>query len=656
MSSPLYPVPLDHGKPEIRLLEILDDEEHMKCKLSTVNLDHSPKFTALSYVWGDTEVTTNISVNDVQVPVTTNLASALKHVRTWWQYEFKSRPLSSFRIWVDAVCINQSDHKERNAQVKLMPRIYTSTELVLAWLGDVEDLNIKMAVVAVRVLGNAFRSAGWDPDELCDMTWLKSNSPLTQEPICDELWNSLDDLACLNYWKRVWILQENILASNLFYFTSNAMVEYNTLMNVCVTFTILSEMLIDRRVQKPFFVPDHIWIKLCPPKGTAFVQLRNIARMATSKVTFLEMGNKSDDAVMKNRLMLSEHGGTLQATNPKDHIYGLLGITSLEIDVDYSDHKSVRGVYTDYCRAVINVMRRVGRRRLVFLRDAGIGVFRDELGLASWAPNYPGRATGEPTLMFDGDYDLVSLATSLPQEVSLDGSVLSLSGIRLQVVTSVGGSPTLENLTEKGECVGWIHNYVQKKPAYPTHLPPLWTLFSVVMRTPRLEFDTTTFLLLQHFSNHVNLQVPKVAESSARSKLPRHIHTREEGGISMGVTIDGGNNPEMMIYLSPAAGAAKEVEKKMIEVQFRLIHSLKRNYNAKIFETADGHLGMGPKYMMEGDIVCVVDGYQDLVLLRRSGSGHYQYVGPCMALGLGKSSIKNKLKQGEVTVETINLI
>jgi hypothetical protein len=175
------------------------------------------------------------------------------------------------------------------------------------------------------------------------------------------------------------------------------------------------------------------------------------------------------------------------------------------------------------------------------------------------------------------------------------------------------------------------------------------------MRMQKLEFDTTTFLMLQHFSNHVHLQIPKTNVKKSPSNIPHHIKTREEGGISMGIAVDGGNNPEMVIYVSPAAGMAQDVEKKMIDVQFRLIHSLKRNFNTKIFETTDGHLGMGPKFMREGDIVCLIDGYCDLVLLRQRG-WHYQYVGPCITLGLHKSNIGRMLQRGEVTVGSINLV
>jgi hypothetical protein len=52
--------------------------------------------------------------------------------------------------------------------------------------------------------------------------------------------------------------------------------------------------------------------------------------------------------------MLSTYGGELEAFDPKDHIYGLLGITGLYITPDYSTHKSV----SEYVVAWLEVQRK----------------------------------------------------------------------------------------------------------------------------------------------------------------------------------------------------------------------------------------------------------------------------------------------------------
>jgi hypothetical protein len=222
--------------------------------------------------------------------VTTNLAAALKYVRGYWEYEFPGRDPASFRIWADALCIDQSNTQERGEQVQLMSKIYTMTSLVLGWLGEEANIKVALAGYAIKVLGDAFRSRGWDPVRLStDLSWLTECKALIQEPMCDELWNSLEVLANLPYWKRTWILQENVLAPTVFYITPNAMIEQSALMNVCRMFyQALDHELTTRNTQKPEFVPDHIWFKFKPPAFTGFTSIQNIARFGTISALYAQ--------------------------------------------------------------------------------------------------------------------------------------------------------------------------------------------------------------------------------------------------------------------------------------------------------------------------------------------------------------------------------
>ena len=162
----LYPEPLDCSKQQIRLLELQSTDKSIKWRLKTFTLDDKLHFAALSYVWGDGSATTDIEVNDTLVPVTTNLATALQHVRRYWQYEFPDRDPASFKIWVDALCIDQSNTRERGEQVQLMPKVYTSASLVLGWLGNEDNMELVQATLLIRILGDAFRSRSWDPVKL----------------------------------------------------------------------------------------------------------------------------------------------------------------------------------------------------------------------------------------------------------------------------------------------------------------------------------------------------------------------------------------------------------------------------------------------------------------------------------------------------------
>jgi Heterokaryon incompatibility protein (HET) len=120
--------PLNSNKEvrEFRLLKLLpamDFNDDIRCELL-----YSPniEYEALSYVWGDPDVTVPILLHGIPHPVTTNLELALRYIR----YAEEPRVL-----WVDALCINQKDISEKNHQVAQMREIYLDSKQVccLAW-------------------------------------------------------------------------------------------------------------------------------------------------------------------------------------------------------------------------------------------------------------------------------------------------------------------------------------------------------------------------------------------------------------------------------------------------------------------------------------------------------------------------------------------
>jgi hypothetical protein len=91
-----------------------------------------PPYEALSYTWGDPAEKSPINISGAMFSAQRNLKSALHHLR----YPDKVRIL-----WVDALCINQSDNEEKSAQVARMGDIYKNAEQTTVWLGEAGDDN-----------------------------------------------------------------------------------------------------------------------------------------------------------------------------------------------------------------------------------------------------------------------------------------------------------------------------------------------------------------------------------------------------------------------------------------------------------------------------------------------------------------------------------
>jgi hypothetical protein len=91
---------------------------------------HEPdevNYGALSYVWGDSHLTKSIHIEDKTLPITESLYSALQQLREMDEEHW---------IWVDQICIDQESLADRNGQVGRMGEIYRKAEHVVAWLGE----------------------------------------------------------------------------------------------------------------------------------------------------------------------------------------------------------------------------------------------------------------------------------------------------------------------------------------------------------------------------------------------------------------------------------------------------------------------------------------------------------------------------------------
>lgn len=133
--------PLDVSIREIRVLDILQftgkQIEVLQCRLRHVSLDSEPKpvYETISYCWGDPNPCEVISLNGNDFSVPKNTFLALRRI---------SSPSRVRTVWIDAVCINQNDIRERSQQVSMMGAIYTQTTTGLIYLGECDGESAKL--------------------------------------------------------------------------------------------------------------------------------------------------------------------------------------------------------------------------------------------------------------------------------------------------------------------------------------------------------------------------------------------------------------------------------------------------------------------------------------------------------------------------------
>lgn len=188
---------LDTGNRQIRLLTLKPKDVQdatLDCTLEIASLDDEPDYSALSYVWGDPKITKTIRVNGCAIPVTANLEAALKRIRD------KGSDWAKGRLWVDAVCTNQSDIAERNAQVAMMCDIYQHARKVIVWLGETgADGRTTENVARAMSIISSWR--GLNYNELAQsIEHFKTHQPDQHERNA----RSLAALLRADYWTRTW--------------------------------------------------------------------------------------------------------------------------------------------------------------------------------------------------------------------------------------------------------------------------------------------------------------------------------------------------------------------------------------------------------------------------------------------------------------------
>lgn len=104
--------------------------------LDTISLNtmtYEQGYEAVSYAWGERIFDHELYLDDVgEIEITRNLHDALQRLRPDTDHGYYRQ------LFVDAICIDQTNMAERSMQVSIMGRIFSSAFNVLVWLGESE--------------------------------------------------------------------------------------------------------------------------------------------------------------------------------------------------------------------------------------------------------------------------------------------------------------------------------------------------------------------------------------------------------------------------------------------------------------------------------------------------------------------------------------
>ncbi|XP_014557713.1 hypothetical protein COCVIDRAFT_74268, partial [Bipolaris victoriae FI3] len=296
--------PIDLERPAFRLLQLLRGKgPAIECILYQAYLDGTDTvpYDALSYTWGGTNKASTVTVSGKTLGVTKNLHSALQH--------FRSEDVDRV-LWVDAICIDQGNEKERGHQVQQMCKIYSHAEEVIIWLGQpTAETNVLMdSLRELEGYSLAHAHRHWDLAKWTEF-WR-----LVPQSSSFEVLEGLYLLLKRPWFRRVWILQEIANAKK-------ASVRCGIKSVKAHTFAL---------------APSLVGIK---PERHCQAVLDIMPGHLREKTWW---GESRD---LYNLLLKFRESN---ASDPRDKVYALLGISS-----DAYDSDSLRPVYTKDLQAVI---------------------------------------------------------------------------------------------------------------------------------------------------------------------------------------------------------------------------------------------------------------------------------------------------------------
>jgi hypothetical protein len=301
--------------------------------LREVDLLDPPIYSALSYVWGGEPAIHPIFIEGEVTWIRPNLFHALRRIRA-----LQTR---QFCIWVDSLCIEQSDDIERSEQVGRMSQIYSKASAVFVWLGE-EDATSKLAI---EFSSEIYEHSSIHPDD----------SGLSSLDNWKKEWSRVDKLTALSlllerpWFRRGWVLQEAAVSTN-------SMIQCGDRQIHMDQFSFVVN-LVGNKLKRNLKAIDVMNERT---KAGALMNFINSPAVKMLKIVEGSFDRSKEEGGLPSPKMSLEtlvHRSTFSETsNERDAVYALLNLANdmktisdlFRIVPDYG--KSLLGVYTDFLR------------------------------------------------------------------------------------------------------------------------------------------------------------------------------------------------------------------------------------------------------------------------------------------------------------------
>jgi hypothetical protein len=369
-------------------------------------------FEALSYAWESPRRHLSFTTQSGIIKVTASLALALQRLR----YTEQDRLL-----WADGICINQDDLDEREQQVRLMGDIYRSARRTVVFLGEGDEsvAGIDMLVWWWKYYIAPYGINGRSVDASEERIGMKL-SPLPENsepppPKSDERWLAARKIWLQPWFRRLWIVQEFVLARDVIFVFGVIEFPWQHLW--------LATM------NSSASIPGDTWLG----EPDVYDIVVSFSTLGTLRIIRIESNNENSRSLDELIVLLPGRLASVQ----QDYFFGLLGLaTDADRDEIQPDYKSpAKTVVSKIARYLIHQPW-----GLELFSRAGLGGLR--LDIPSWAggltgPLQPVWSISCRKFAAVPDYQAAGLNPFKPVFSPDDESILLLSGKSIDVIQTV---------------------------------------------------------------------------------------------------------------------------------------------------------------------------------------------------------------------------
>lgn len=352
--------------------------------MRTVKLDDNVQFDALSYVWGSADQTYPVICNGQTLHVHHNLYRALpylarRHVypQRWlprkasndemehdfsftrrdsrwiWKQTIDGEVVTHLQlpIWIDALCINQQDDNEKMIQVANMSQLYRKATKVWVWLGVPENQHlVPKAMDLLPAIACAADRAGSYMQQQSKTICLDDRYIQAVLRIDPQTSDILTHLLYNEWFRRVWIVQEYVLADHIFFICGQHIIFDDLLADALHNIATLASV-IDRAGVK--MIPDFLK-KAC--RSSQIIELRRTgSQFLFSRETSSPVSQAvAVGAILRISYLLSFYS---RCYLPQDRLFGILGILDSDqyhaLGVDLFSIKNTSELYVNFAAATL---------------------------------------------------------------------------------------------------------------------------------------------------------------------------------------------------------------------------------------------------------------------------------------------------------------